>query len=228
MQLYYIRHGEPTYNPDQLTEKGHKQAEALGEVLQHHGIDRIFASSSTRARQTAEPLANLTGKEITLLDWCHESLAWEDFTVSEGENKKRWVFQSERCVADFSSDAVYALRDRWADYPTFEDTNCKRGVCRVAAEADAFLAQFGLIRDNESHCYRAENLFDGKVALFAHEGFGHIFLPYVFFMPHPLFARFDIAHTGVTILDFTPYEDGRVFPRLKCVSDTGHLVGKNL
>ena len=29
MIFYYVRHGEPIYNPDSLTEYGHAQAEAL-------------------------------------------------------------------------------------------------------------------------------------------------------------------------------------------------------
>ena len=29
MILYYVRHGDPTYNPDELTPLGHRQAEAV-------------------------------------------------------------------------------------------------------------------------------------------------------------------------------------------------------
>ena len=29
MLLYYVRHGDPIYNPDSLTELGHSQADAL-------------------------------------------------------------------------------------------------------------------------------------------------------------------------------------------------------
>lgn len=223
MQLYYIRHGEPIYDPDCLTEKGHRQARALGETLQHCGIDKIYASTSTRARQTAQPLADLTGKEITLLDWCNESHAGDEFFVVENGNP-HWIYQSEHYLAEMASEEVYALRDKWYEHPTFASMKCGKGERRVAKEADAFLAQFGFIRDESEHCYHAEKPFDGKVALFAHEGFGHIFLPYVCFIPYPIFARFDNAHTGVTILDFTPYDDGRVFPHLRCVSDTGHLL----
>ena len=42
MILFYIRHGEPIYNPDQLTPHGHEQAEALGkrgQVRLHKQVD---------------------------------------------------------------------------------------------------------------------------------------------------------------------------------------------
>ena len=32
MVFYYIRHGDPIYDPDSLTEHGHKQAEALAKI----------------------------------------------------------------------------------------------------------------------------------------------------------------------------------------------------
>ena len=55
MLFYYVRHGDPIYNPDSLTEFGHAQAEALAKRLSILGFDKIYASSSNRARQTAEP-----------------------------------------------------------------------------------------------------------------------------------------------------------------------------
>ena len=56
MILYYIRHGEPIYDPDCLTELGHKQADAVSKRLALYGVDEIYSSTSIRARQTAEPL----------------------------------------------------------------------------------------------------------------------------------------------------------------------------
>lgn len=222
MQLYYIRHGEPIYEPDQLTEKGHAQARALGEAMKDYGIDKIFASTSNRARQTAQPLADALQKDVVLLDWCNEKYAADAFGAKD-DGKWSWIYRVEKYLALFASDEVYALRDKWYEHPAFAALKCKEGYLRAAREADAFLESFGLVRDENEHCYRADKLFDGKIALFAHEGFGHFFLPYVTFIPYPLFARFDNAHTGVTQIDFKPFEDGRVFPRIQYVSNTAHL-----
>ncbi len=48
MLLYYIRHGDPIYNPDSLTLLGHRQAEAVAKRLSVHVIDEIYASTSNR------------------------------------------------------------------------------------------------------------------------------------------------------------------------------------
>ena len=59
-----VRHaeqgGEPTADPP-LTERGRARAEALAHALQGAGVDAIIVSSRARTRQTAQPLANLTG-----------------------------------------------------------------------------------------------------------------------------------------------------------------------
>ena len=59
MLLYVIRHADPIYNPDSLTEKGKRQAEALGRRLAVHGLDRIYASPMNRAQMTAKPASSI-------------------------------------------------------------------------------------------------------------------------------------------------------------------------
>ena len=55
MLLYYVRHGDPIYEPDSLTELGHKQAAALAKRFSLYGLDEVYSSPSIRARQTAQP-----------------------------------------------------------------------------------------------------------------------------------------------------------------------------
>lgn len=42
MLLYIIRHGDPIYVTDTLTERGRLQAEAVGKRLAYEGVDRFF------------------------------------------------------------------------------------------------------------------------------------------------------------------------------------------
>ena len=41
MLFFYIRHGDPIYEPDSLTVLGQKQAEALSKRLAMYGIDKV-------------------------------------------------------------------------------------------------------------------------------------------------------------------------------------------
>ncbi len=59
MLFFYIRHGDPIYEPDSLTVLGQKQADALAKRLSIYGIDRIYSSPSGRAVQTAKSTCDL-------------------------------------------------------------------------------------------------------------------------------------------------------------------------
>ena len=72
MLLFYVRHGDPIYKPDSLTELGKNQAEALVSRMKEYDPDKIYASSSNRAIMTAEPTAIFLLIEIEVLDWCKE------------------------------------------------------------------------------------------------------------------------------------------------------------
>ena len=66
MLFFYIRHGDPIYNPDSLTVLGEKQADALAKRLSLYGIDRIYSSSSNRAMLTAKPTCDRSHRSVFL------------------------------------------------------------------------------------------------------------------------------------------------------------------
>jgi 2,3-bisphosphoglycerate-dependent phosphoglycerate mutase len=74
MKLLVIRHGESEADlldvhegraDFALTERGHRQAQAMAEyIAKNYHIDRIYASTLTRAMQTARCLSDATGVPI--------------------------------------------------------------------------------------------------------------------------------------------------------------------
>ena len=72
MLLYIVRHGEPNYETDCLTENGRLQAEAVGKRIAASGIDVIYSSPMGRARETAAPACRLLGLPCNIEDWTHE------------------------------------------------------------------------------------------------------------------------------------------------------------
>ena len=61
MRLILVRHGDPNYELDCLTELGHRQAKVVAERLMEEGIEEIYCSPQGRAQQTAKPFAELSG-----------------------------------------------------------------------------------------------------------------------------------------------------------------------
>ena len=229
MLFYFIRHGDPIYDPDSLTPLGKRQAEAIGRRLAQTGIDALYVSSSNRAVQTAAPLSEMLHLPMNVLDWCSESHAWEEFTFSalpDGSDR-RWVFDHPATRPAMATDEVRGLGSRWYTHPIFAKTGCTGGVARIAAASDAFFAQLGYVHDPEKHAYLPVQYHERRIALFAHAGFGMAFLSYMLDIPYPLMCSFSYTHTGMTVIDFHP-ENGVVYPTVLQYCGDGHLYREGL
>ena len=225
MLFYYVRHGDPIYNPDSLTPLGERQAESVAKRLTLHGIDEVYASTSNRAILTAKPTAEIAKQEITQLDFANESHAWEEFTIdAKNPDRKTFLFHSREAKEAFRTPECRALGDRWYDHPQFTPDRDRyaAGVDRVRRDCDAFFESLGY-KHLGGGKYEVLNHTGKRVALFAHQGFGMIFLPTVLGIPYSEFAtRFDTTHTGVTVIEFAN-EDGFAYPKVLTLSNDSHL-----
>lgn len=229
MLFFYIRHGKPTYNPDELTPLGHRQAEAVGRRLSRYGIDKIYASTSNRAIQTAMPTCEILGKEPELLDFANEGHAWMEFApINPDTGKKSWAMSVDYYKKKFLTDDVLSLGRRWYEHPDFADTKFKEGTERIDRETDALFASLGYVHDREKRCFiKTEEKYE-RVALFAHAGFGSVFLSSILDIPYPIYSiHFEIQHSGMTVIDFKE-RDGIVIPLVLQTSNDSHLYGDGL
>lgn len=122
-RMLAIRHGETAWNREAriqgqldipLNATGQAQAQRLALALVGEGIDVLYASDLSRARQTAAALAAQTGLELRL----DAELRERSFGVFEGhswpEIAARWPAQSEawrRRDADFGAPGGEVLQD---------------------------------------------------------------------------------------------------------------------
>ncbi len=82
-KILIIRHGDPDYENDCLTEVGKRDVSLLSEKLAKRNIDMIFSSPYGRAKQTADAIAKTTGKAVEELDFLEEF----DKKILDGENE---------------------------------------------------------------------------------------------------------------------------------------------
>ncbi len=225
MLLFYVRHGDPTYDPDALTPLGHRQAEAVGKRLALFGVDKIYASTSNRAIQTSQPACEMMKKQVELLDFCNENHAWQEFVVDR-DGVRRWIFHDREMRELFCSEEVTALGHRWYEHP--ELTAYKAGVERVRRDCDEFLLGLGYEHIGHTGRYKIVKPNDERVALFAHQGFSMAFFSTILDIPYPVFAtRFDLCHTGLSAIDFRE-ENGYAIPRVLTHSSDAHLYRDGL
>ena len=72
MRLLIIRHGDPDYAIDSLTEKGKREAQFLAERLQKEKIDAFYLSPLGRAQATAAYTLRAMGRRGKTLGWLRE------------------------------------------------------------------------------------------------------------------------------------------------------------
>lgn len=228
MILYYIRHGDPIYSPNSLTPLGHRQAEAVAKRLAVYGLDKIYASTSNRAVLTAQPTCELLKMQAELLDFADERYAWEQLTVKKEDGGRMWMFYHPETVEVLHSAEVRALEDRWYDHPALKDYGFDAGIARVYDEADAFFASLGYEHNRYTGQYTVKRSNDQRIALFAHQGFGLVFLSCLLDIPFPQFSRhFDMCHSGMTVIEFEE-KNGLTTPKILTLSSDSHLYREGL
>jgi len=228
MLLYYVRHGDPIYDPDSLTPLGKRQAEAVAKRLARYGLDEIYVSSSQRAKETARPTCEILKMEPVELDWANEGHAWRDFSVDNGNGGKSWCFQLQPYRQLFCSEEMRKLDDNWYDHPKFSEFPFKTGIERIRDAADDFFAQQGYRHDRKEHIYISEKPNDKRIAIFAHQGFGVLFLSSILDVCVPQFVtHFDICHSSVSVIEFKDI-DGITIPKALMLSNDSHIYGEGL
>jgi probable phosphoglycerate mutase len=228
MLLFYVRHGDPIYDPDSLTPLGRRQAEALSKRLAVYGLDAVYASTSRRAIDTARPTCELLKKDLTTMDWCNENHCWNTLTHVTEDGRRGWLFEIPEIIEQLNSPEVRALDRRWYEHPCFRDCAYGPAIQRVQREADAWLASLGYEHDFDKNMYFCREENKRRIALFAHQGFGLAFLSCVLDVPYNIFStHFNMTHSGMSVIQF-PEEAGWGTPKLLQLSGDGHLYREGL
>ncbi|WP_432800323.1 histidine phosphatase family protein [Poriferisphaera sp. WC338] len=218
MRIYVIRHADPDYANDTITDLGHQEAAALAERLESVRIDKIYSSPMGRAQATAGYTAKRKGMEIETLDWTAE-LGWR---INEGRNAA-WDFHGHEIRSNLEA---YGCED-WHLAEPFDNPEFRCGYDQIVAESDAFLSSYGYRRDGGG--YRFDESNESAVAVFCHGGFGLTWLSHLLAIPVPMvWAGFHLRPTSVTTVQLEERKPGLATPRCVGMADVSHLVMSGL
>ena len=228
MFLFFVRHGEPDYSNDCLTEAGRQQAKAVADRFALSGLEKIYSSTLGRALETAGYTAEKLGLNIERLDFAREDLAGAEFGITRN-GVWNWCFWDRETVDLFKSYKVKTLGDQWYDSPLFAGTNYKNGIIRVQNATVEFMKQLGYSYNEKTGYYKAEKHIYDRVALFAHGGFSMAFLSCLLNIPYPEFCvRFQIIGvSAVTVLKIDD-EGDTIIPQIYQYGNDSHLYKDNL
>lgn len=232
MLIYYIRHGDPVYDPDQLTPLGEQQAAAVTNRLALFGVDEIYSSTSNRAIQTAKPLCEKLGLEVKTLDFLHEDHL-RGLERPKEDGAMAWIWAHPVYSQLLCSREVRELGEKWYNHPDLEQFHFDRVILPVQEQLDDFLASLGYGHDLEKGLYKVTNRqAEKRIAIFAHECMGKVFMSHLLDIPFAQYAaHFEMHTSGVSVIRFDdgimqaatnpPYPYARA--RLLTLSNDAHL-----
>ena len=222
MRLYIIRHGDPDYAVDGLTERGHLEAQALAKRMAALQPDQLFVSPLGRARATARYSEEALGRSSTVLDWVQEKSDWR-------EEMPPW---GRRVIWDIPGEVIREktpppLFDDWSDLEPIRGKGYPVKLKALQNDSDQFLDGLGYRR--EGGRYRILRPNRDKVAIFCHGGFGLTWISHLLEIPVALvWSGFWLAPTSVTTILFDEASNDWATPRCLGMCDVSHLYAEGL
>ena len=216
MRIIFVRHGEPDYANDCLTETGRKQAEAASRRLEREGIEEIYASPMGRASQTAAFTAQRLGLPVRTLSYMHE-ISWGGPGIPEEGHPwtlSDWMISRE----DFDF-----FRADWREHPYFKGNAAVRYLDELSEKFDALLLEQGY--RHEGTRYFCDTDRQKTIAVFSHGGSGACVLSHLLALPFPYVCTvMPYEFTSVTVLEFPVCKGEYVHPRIELFNDAAHIL----
>lgn len=217
MKLLIIRHGDPDYTIDSLTEKGRREAAALAERLKDVDIDAFYVSPLGRAKDTAEYTLKAKNASAEECQWLREFHA-PIKDIHTGEERIPWDLLPQ----DWTKTEEFYSKELWHTVPMMSEGKVYDEALRVYKGLDDILEKHGYRR--EGNYYRAVRPNRDTVALFCHFGVECVMLGHLLgISPVVLWHGFCAAPSSVTVLTTEERREEIASFRMNTFGDTGHL-----
>lgn len=242
MKIIFVRHGEPDYANDTLTEKGWREAELLSERISKWDVTDFYCSPLGRARDTASCTLKKMNRTAVTLDWMQEFAYPIDDPIT-GRHGVPWDF-----VPSFwSGDPLMRDQNRWVEADVMKgNPQIALEYPKVCKELDVLLSNYGYVR--EEHFYRmpgAKERFvrgtnspidpdqppenechsEPVIVIFCHLGITCVALSHLLSIPfQALVHGFFLPTTSVTVLSSEERWSNEAYFRVQAMGDTHHLL----
>jgi probable phosphoglycerate mutase len=243
MHLIFIRHGDPDYAHDSLTEKGEKEARLLNKRVSKWTIEKCYVSPLGRAQRTAELALQTTPLTPITLPWLREF----NYPIKDqrtGDKRIAWDWLPH----DYFNEQNYFNRKKWYATKAMKSGDIARHYDEVCTGIDSVLNSFGYERlSKEDGIYRChpnctveeasvdhhieamqKPLDDRNIVFFCHLGVMFVIISHLTgISPVQLWQGFFVAPTSVTILGAEERVPGEVVFRVQTLGDCAHLLSED-
>ncbi|MBQ6322330.1 MAG: histidine phosphatase family protein [Lachnospiraceae bacterium] len=234
MRILMLRHGDPDYEHDGLTEQGREEAALLAKWMQTQPVDELYVSPLGRAQQTCAYTTQLLGMPAVTLDWLREFPAQVDVNDSAflqqayGDLRKgpdgRYL---PHYAWDMRPNAIngkeeYFTEDGWKNSEVAKRSDME-ACCRAVWEGlDTLLASCGYV--HEGNIFRVEKANHKTIALFCHFGVTCVMLSHLWKVsPFVLWHMTATSASSITELFSEEREEGVAIFRMRHMGGIPHL-----
>ena len=221
MKILIIRHGDPDYANDTVTEKGAVEAEALSNRLKKLDIKQFYCSPLGRAQDTAKPTLQKMGRTAITYDWLRE---FNGYVFDKKSDKERipWDFMPSFWTKD---ERFYHKKD-WLNTDIMQTGSLREKYINVCENLDRLIAEYGYVR--EGNIYRVEKENRDTIVFFCHFGVECVLLSHMLgISPMALWHGFVALPSSVTTLITEEREQGIAYFRCNGFGDISHLYAND-
>lgn len=238
MRLIIIRHGDPDYQRDTLTEHGWKEAELLAPRIAAMDVKDIYVSPLGRARDTASCTLKAMNRQARVCEWMQEfpsvteigdkeelKYAYPDAKIREGTLVSNVCW--DLLPGYWTERPEYYHRQQWRDSEIAKNSGMVKEYDHVVSSFDQLLAEHGYERVH--NYYKVNQANKDTLVFFCHFGLECVLLSHLMGVsPFILWHSMVFAPTSVTTIYTEEREKGIAFFRAGQLGDISHLSAAGL
>jgi len=222
MKIIFIRHADPNYEKDTLTETGFKEAKALGKYLKNKRIDKLYSSPLSRAILTTKEINKYHKLGVEICDWLKE-FNYPVYEPSVKKIKGSW----DILPSYFVNQKEFYDYENLFNHPMYKDTNLEEKYNETVTLFNNLLTQFGYKKEGKLYKVLFEN--DITLVFVCHLGLMNVLLSTLLNIPYILLCQtFFCPPSGITLLNSEEREKGIAQFRCEHYGATPHLAIDNL
>ncbi len=222
MKLIIIRHGDPDYSIDSLTEKGWREAEYLSERIAKLDVKAFYVSPLGRAKDTASLTLKKMGRTAEECEWLREFAP----KILRPDRPDTYKVAWDWLPQDWTADPRYFDSQNWYHTDIMKAGNVKQEYEWVIQNFDQLLASHGYVRDGLF--YRVQQPNEDTIVFFCHFGLECVLLSHLLNVsPMILWHGFCAAPTSVTTVNTEERREGIASFRISQFGDISHLYVKD-
>ena len=224
MKLIIVRHADPDYSIDSLTEQGWKEAESLSKRLEKLDVRSFSVSPLGRARDTASLTLKRMNREATVVPWLRE---FTRLLIDRPDNTREKRIVWDWLPADWTARPHFFDKDHWFEDPILSSAGIKEEYDRMTAGLDAFLEEAGYRRNGLLYDVLRSN--DDVHVFFCHFGIECVLLSHLLNVsPMILWHGTCALPTGVTTVVTEERREGTASFRMLQFGDLSHLYADGI